>query len=95
MAYALEHPELRQRVHDVTAASYDFGAAWLETLADGHDLPMPKDHLVRVIHTLIEGLVLHRLLTPELYPDEVFYAAFGALAAAQRSGSHAGPDAAR
>jgi hypothetical protein len=45
---------------------------------------MPKDILVRVIHTLIEGLVLQRLLTPELFPDEVFYAAFAALAAAQR-----------
>lgn len=84
IAYALEHPELRQRVHDVTAASYEFGAAWLETLADGDKLPMPKGHLVRVIHTLIEGLVLHRLLTPELYPDEVIYAAFDALAASQR-----------
>jgi AcrR family transcriptional regulator len=84
MAYALEHPELRQRVQQVTAASYDMGAAWLETLADGRDLPMPKDHLVRVIHALIEGLVVQRLLTPDLFPDEVIYAAFGALAAAPR-----------
>jgi AcrR family transcriptional regulator len=83
VAYTLQHPELRQRVHDITAASYELGAAWLETLADGRDLPMPKDHLVRVIHALIEGLVLQRLLTPELFPDEVIYAAFGALAAAQ------------
>jgi AcrR family transcriptional regulator len=84
IAYALEHPEFRQRVREVTAASYEFGATWLETLADGQNLPMPKDILVRVIHTLIEGLVLQRLLTPELFPDEVFYAAFAALAAAQR-----------
>lgn len=81
MAYALERPELRQRVREITAGSYDVGAAWLETLADGHDLPMPKDHLVRVIHALIEGLVLQRLLTPELFPDEVIYAAFEVLAA--------------
>jgi hypothetical protein len=72
-------------VLEVTAASYEFGAAWLETLADGPNLPMPKDQLVRVIHTLIEGLVLQRLLTPELFPDEVIYAAFDALAASQRS----------
>ena len=95
MAYALEHPELGQRVHEITAARYNVGAAWLETLADGHDLPMPKDHLVRVIHALIEGLVLQRLLTPELFPDEVIYAAFGALAAAPRRESHACPDQAR
>jgi AcrR family transcriptional regulator len=84
MAWTLEHPEFRQRVHDVTAASYEFGAAWLESLADGRDLPMPKDTLVRVIHALIEGLVMQRLLTPDLFPDEVIYAAFGALAAPPR-----------
>jgi AcrR family transcriptional regulator len=81
MAYAMEHPELRQRVHEITAASYEMGASWLASLADGHDLPMPKEHLVRVIHALIEGLVLQRLLTPELFPDDVIYAAFGAVAA--------------
>jgi AcrR family transcriptional regulator len=86
IAYALEHPEFRQRVHEVTSASYEWGAAWLETLADGHDLPMPKEQLVRVIHALIEGLVLQRVLTPELFPDEVIYAAFGALAAVPRPG---------
>ena len=41
---------------------------------------MPPEHLVRVIHALIEGLVLQRILTPELCPDEVFFAAFAALA---------------
>jgi AcrR family transcriptional regulator len=91
IAYTLQHPELQQRVHAITAARYEMGAAWLETLADGNNLPMPKDQLVRVIHTLIEGLVLHRLLTPELFPDHVIYAAFAALAAAQRPESHA-PD---
>ena len=44
------------------------------------ELPMPADDLVRVIHALIEGLVMQRILTPELCPDEVFYAAFAALA---------------
>jgi len=33
-----------------------------------------------VIHALIEGLVLQRILTPELFPDELFFAAFEALA---------------
>jgi len=89
IAYTLEQPALRQRVHDITSASYAAGAAWLETLSDGHDLPMPKEHLVRVIHALIEGLVLQRLLTPELFPDEVIYAAFRALAASPPHGSSA------
>jgi hypothetical protein len=84
IAYTLEHPELRQQVHAVTSASYELGAEWLETLADAHDLPMPKEELVRVIHALIEGLVLLRLLTPELFPDQVIYAAFGAFATPPR-----------
>jgi AcrR family transcriptional regulator len=93
VAYTLQHPELARRVHEFTSASYDWGAQWLDTLADGSDLPMPKDQLVRVIHALIEGLVLQRLLTPELFPDEVIYAAFGALAASQapsRQETHSG-----
>ena len=41
---------------------------------------MPPEILVRVLHALIEGLVMQRILTPELCPENVFYAAFGALA---------------
>ena len=80
MAYALTNPDLRARVREVTAGSYKFGAEWLRTLGDERELPMPPEQLVCVIHALIEGLVLQRILTPELFPDEVFFAAFGALA---------------
>jgi AcrR family transcriptional regulator len=79
LAYALKNAELRSRVHEVTKASYEFGAEWLRTF-DERELPMPADALVRVIHALIEGLVLQRILTPELFPDEVFYEAFAVLA---------------
>jgi len=79
LAFALKQPELRAQVLDVTTHSYEVGAAWLRTF-DPRDLPMPPEHLVRVIHSLIEGLVMQRLLTPELYPDDVFHAAFAALA---------------
>ena len=79
MAYALTHEELRSRVVDVTRDSYDFGVEWLRRF-DSAELPMPREQLVRVLHALIEGLVLQRILTPELCPDEVFYSAFGALA---------------
>jgi len=80
LAYALTSDDLRARVRDVTAASYEFGAEWLSTLGDESELPMPPAQLVRVIHALIEGFVLQRILTPDLCPDEVFFAAFGALA---------------
>jgi len=80
LAYALTSPNLRARVHEITAGSYEFGAEWLRALGDERDLPMPPEHMVRVIHALIEGLVLQRILTPDLCPDEVFFSAFGALA---------------
>jgi AcrR family transcriptional regulator len=79
LAYALKTPDLRARVLEITRKSYELGAEWLRTF-DEHELPMPADVLVRVIHALIEGLVWQRILTPELCPDEVFYGAFAALA---------------
>jgi AcrR family transcriptional regulator len=79
LAYTLKKKELRSRVVEVTRASYEFGAEWLRAF-DPAELPMPPAVLVRVIHTLIEGLVMQRILTPELFPEEVFYAAFAALA---------------
>ena len=79
LAYTLKNSELRARVHDITKSSYEFGAEWLG-LFERSELPMPPKQLVRVIHALIEGLVMQRILTPDLCPDEVFYAAFGALA---------------
>ena len=80
LAYTLTNAELRSRVHEITADSYALGAEWLRAMADESELPMPPEHLVRVIHALTEGLVLQRILTPELCPDEVFYSAFAALA---------------
>jgi hypothetical protein len=41
---------------------------------------MPAEQLARVIHALIEGLVMQRILTPQLCPDDVFFSAFEALA---------------
>jgi AcrR family transcriptional regulator len=79
LAYTLKNASFRAHVLDVTRRSYDVGADWLRTF-DERELPMRADVLVRVIHALIEGLVLQRILTPELCPDEVFYEAFAALA---------------
>lgn len=79
MAYALKKTQLRSRVVEVTKDSFEFGAEWLRRF-DARELPMPPEDLVRVLHALIEGLVMQRILTPELYPDAVFYAAFAALA---------------
>jgi AcrR family transcriptional regulator len=94
LAYALTSPDLRARVREITAGSYELGEEWLRTLGDERELPMPPEHLVRVIHALIEGLVLQRILTPELFPDKVFFAAFDALAHHRREPSDDGDRAA-
>ena len=83
LAYTLTHEELRVKVAEFTAQSYAFGEEWLRCVTKEEDLPMPAGQLVRVIHVLTEGLVIQRLLTPELIPDEVFRAAFAALAKAK------------
>jgi AcrR family transcriptional regulator len=85
MAYALGHEASRAQVREVTGASYAWGAAWLDSVADEGGLPMPAETLVVVIHALTEGLVFQRLMTPDLVPDEVFYAAFAALAGVRRT----------
>ena len=85
LAYTLTHEQMREQVREVTAQSYAFGEQWLRTVTKEEDLPMPADQLVRVIHAMIEGLVFQRLLTPELVPDEIFRAAFGALAIKART----------
>jgi hypothetical protein len=80
LAYTLGHPELLAQVQTVTGESYAAGARWLRKVAKEDDLPMPPEHLVRVLHALTEGLVLQSLVTPELFPNAVYYAAFDALA---------------
>ena len=80
MAYTLKHEAMQAKVQEITAASYKLGAEWLRSIASDDELPMPAEQLVCVIHALTEGLVFQRLLTPDLVPDEAFYAAFAALA---------------
>jgi AcrR family transcriptional regulator len=78
LAYTLKSNELRDRVQQVTKESYEIGAEWLAAF-DPRELPMPAERLVVVLHAMIEGLVMQRILTPELCPDDVFYDAFAAL----------------
>lgn len=80
LAYTLQHEEMREHVEKVTAESYAIGEEWLRSMTRNEELPMPAGQLVRVLHAMIEGLVLQRLLTPALIPDRVIRAAFAALA---------------
>jgi hypothetical protein len=79
LAYTLQNRALRARVREITKSRFQSGAEWLRTF-DPAELPMPPGQLVCALHALIEGLVLQRIVTPDLYPDEVFYAAFAAFA---------------
>ena len=49
---------------------------------------MPPGRARVRVHALIEGLVMQRILTPELCPDEVFYEAFAAFARERRSSTN-------
>ena len=84
LAYALTHPDLQSRVKQITAESYAIGTEWLHSVTKEEDLPMSVHRLVPVIHALAEGLVIQRLLTRELVPDEVIRSAFVALAIKSR-----------
>lgn len=81
LAYALGNDALLAHGSRISAERYAATATWWrERFPDEAELPMPADDLVRVIGALTEGLTFQRLLTPELIPDEVIYAAFAALA---------------
>lgn len=80
LAYTLANEGLQARAEEIAATSYAAAAAWWRSVADDGPLPMEPEVLVRVLNALMEGLTLQRLLTPDLIPDEVIYAAFAALA---------------
>lgn len=79
-AFALRHIEVREKFGAALEDGYASGADWLNATFRPDELPMPADALVRVINSLAEGLTFQRFLTPELISDEVFRAAFRALA---------------
>ncbi|MFC3070249.1 TetR/AcrR family transcriptional regulator [Phenylobacterium soli] len=86
-AYALRHENVRESFREEMAKGLAAGATWMEAVFAVEDLPMPPELMVRVINALIEGLLFQRFLTPELMPDEVFHAAFAALANRPASGA--------
>ncbi len=81
LAYTAGNDALKAQGSKVSAGRYAAAAAWWrERFPDETLLPMPPEDLVRVIGALAEGLTFQRLITPELIPDELIYAAFAALA---------------
>jgi AcrR family transcriptional regulator len=78
---SLTHEDLRQKGVNRTREIYARMVAVLSQLIPPEQMPMPMEIFIPVGHALMDGLVMHRILTPELVPDEVIYAAFDALAA--------------
>ncbi len=77
---SLTHEDLRQQGIERTREIYLGMAAALSRLIPPDQVPMPMEVFIPIGHALMDGLILHRILTPELVPDEVIYAAFEGLA---------------
>jgi AcrR family transcriptional regulator len=78
----LTHEDLRERSNADLMEVYRRFAEGLPRLVPTEQLPMAPELLIPALHALIDGLVLHRVLTPEAVPDEAIYAAFDAIARA-------------
>ncbi len=78
--HALGHEEVRSKIVELNADFYRRSADRLKQLLPPQELPIPPDQFVRVLHALSDGLLLLRLLQPELITDEVIVTAFEALA---------------
>jgi AcrR family transcriptional regulator len=78
--YALTHEDMRSRVAALNAELYRQAAEGVLAFLPESELPMPSGTFVKVLHGLMDGLVLLASLTPELVDEETVRAAFDALA---------------
>ncbi|MGA2695122.1 MAG: helix-turn-helix domain-containing protein [Terriglobales bacterium] len=78
--YALTHASMRKRMTKQNAAVYKIMSSQLCKLVAKEILPMPAERFVKVIDALITGLLFTYFQTPELITEDVFVAAFEALA---------------
>lgn len=77
--YALTHEEMRARLLAHNRQIYRAAAERMLADMKGAELPLPADSFVRMLHALIEGLMLTHFLTPELIARETIIAAFDAV----------------
>jgi len=78
--YTLTHEEMRAQLTQKNAAIYKAMAKELVKIIPAKELPMPAERFVRVLDAIITGLLFTYFQTPELMTEEVFIAAFEALA---------------
>jgi AcrR family transcriptional regulator len=78
--YALTHEQVRSTLSQKNAAIYKWFAKELIKIIPARDLPMPAERFVCVLDTMITGLLFTYFQTPDLITDDIFIAAFEALA---------------
>jgi len=78
--YTLTHAGMRAEMTAQNRSIYQRMADGLLQFVPADALPMPAERFVRVLDALITGLLFTYFQTPELIGDEVFVAAFEALA---------------
>ena len=82
--YALSSPRMQALLAQHSAHACALAEAELLKVVPAAALPMPPRQFVRVLHALIEGLLLERLQEPDEITDEVILAALEALAGGPR-----------
>jgi len=78
--YVLTHEQMRSTITAKNAATYRHIAKALVKVIPAKELPMPAERFIRVLDAMITGLLFTYFQTPELITEEIFMAAFEALA---------------
>jgi AcrR family transcriptional regulator len=78
--YTLTRKAMRVQLTRQNGAIYKKMAKKLAEMVPAKELPMPAETLVRVLDAIITGLLFTYFQTPELVTEEVFVAAFEAIA---------------
>jgi AcrR family transcriptional regulator len=78
--YTLTHEAMRVQLTRQNSAIYKRMAKKLVELVPARELPIPARTLVRVLDAIITGLLFTYFQTPELITEDVFVAAFEAIA---------------
>jgi AcrR family transcriptional regulator len=78
--YVLTHEQMRSAMTEKNAAIYRHIAKQLVKVIPAKQLPMPAERFVQVLDAIVTGLLFTYFQTPELITEEIFIAAFEALA---------------
>ena len=78
--YALTHSPMQAKLTEMNAAAYRRIERELVKAIPAKTLPMPVKQFVRVLDAMTTGLLFTYFQTPELMTEDVFVAAFEALA---------------